>query len=86
MSKVRRKLWVSCKGMCFYCSVKCTPKLGNTNTFTIDHVRPLSKGGLNHSKNRVGACRSCNDRKSDMDLLEFIASKYGWDYKNRLDL
>jgi 5-methylcytosine-specific restriction endonuclease McrA len=32
---------------------------------TIDHVIPLSRGGLDTLKNKVWACRSCNSQKKN---------------------
>jgi 5-methylcytosine-specific restriction endonuclease McrA len=40
---------------CAYC--------GASGKLTIDHVVPLSKGGLHHPSNLVPACSSCNSRK-----------------------
>lgn len=40
---------------------------------TIDHVRPLNRGGSNHPLNLVGACGPCNYVKSD-----FIPTELGW--------
>lgn len=40
---------------------------------TIDHVRPISRGGTNHLLNLVGACGPCNSAKSD-----FLPSELGW--------
>lgn len=46
---------------------------------TIDHVRPLNRGGTNHVLNLVGACGPCNSAKADFMPLEL-----GW--KLRLPL
>lgn len=40
---------------------------------TIDHVRPLNRGGSNHPLNLVGACGPCNYIKAD-----FIPTELGW--------
>lgn len=40
---------------------------------TIDHVRPLNRGGSNSVLNLVGACSPCNSAKSD-----FLPSELGW--------
>ncbi|MDV2995377.1 MAG: hypothetical protein N4J56_005031 [Chroococcidiopsis sp. SAG 2025] len=42
---------------CQYC--------GNNKRLTIDHVIPLSKGGLHTWNNVVAACEQCNQYKSD---------------------
>lgn len=49
---------------CFYCD-------GEGNPLTIDHVLPLSKGGLNSITNIVPACGSCNYSKRDMTIREW---------------
>jgi hypothetical protein len=40
---------------------------------TIDHVRPVSRGGTSNPLNLVGACNPCNSAKSD-----FLPSELGW--------
>ncbi|MFB9714034.1 HNH endonuclease [Arthrobacter methylotrophus] len=40
---------------------------------TIDHVRPISRGGTSHPLNLVGACDPCNSAKAD-----FLPSELGW--------
>jgi 5-methylcytosine-specific restriction endonuclease McrA len=39
---------------------------------TIDHITPIIDGGTNDDDNLTAACRSCNGRKSDRDLLTFL--------------
>jgi len=52
---------------CHYCSVDLVYPYehGNTNSATIDHVIPLSKGGKHERGNLVAACLSCNSSKSN---------------------
>lgn len=45
------------KHRCHYC--------GKRRVLTIDHVIPLSKGGLHVKENIVPACQSCNSQKKD---------------------
>lgn len=40
---------------------------------TVDHVRPLARGGTNHPLNLVGACAQCNEAKQD-----FLPVELGW--------
>ena len=49
-------------GACVYC--------GSTKHLTIDHVIPVSKGGLNTWKNLVTCCFDCNNKKGDKTLEE----------------
>ncbi|MCS7466417.1 HNH endonuclease [Stieleria sp. ICT_E10.1] len=39
----------------------------------IDHIYPISRGGLSTDDNMVIVCWSCNNSKSDMTLRQFIA-------------
>lgn len=39
---------------------------------TVDHVKPISKGGLDIEENIVVACATCNTNKNDYDLEEFL--------------
>ena len=45
---------------CSYC--------GEERALEMDHVIPVSKGGITEVDNIVPACRSCNARKSNKDL------------------
>lgn len=51
---------------CGYCGV-----ILNWQTFTIDHVRAKSKGGLNNKKNKLPACVKCNTQKGSGTLEQF---------------
>lgn len=42
---------------CVYC--------GSMDDLTIDHKKPLSKGGKNKYDNMVTACADCNGQKAD---------------------
>ena len=56
---------------CVYCG---TPL--NKKSVTEDHVIPISKGGTDFIDNIVPACASCNSRKNNLYLEEFVA-RYG---------
>lgn len=43
---------------CVYCKRDDVP-------LTVDHVVPLSKGGLHVRENVVAACKSCNSKKGN---------------------
>lgn len=49
-------------GPCVYCGKIATE---------VDHVRPLSRGGVEHPLNMVPACKSCNSGKKDRLLDEW---------------
>ena len=53
---------------CAYCG-------DNTAAMTVDHIEPLSKGGINRRENIVGSCRSCNASKDSKSLLLFLLER-----------
>jgi 5-methylcytosine-specific restriction endonuclease McrA len=52
---------------CAYCG--CRLSLG---VATFDHVRALSKGGYDKTRNGAIACRSCNGRKGAKSKDQFM--------------
>jgi len=54
---------------CAYC--------GSTEKICIDHVVPLSKGGVNGIGNYLPACLSCNSSKKDKFITEWKKVR-GW--------
>lgn len=52
----------------------CTPfgGLPYPGEMSIEHVTPLSKGGVNSLDNIVGAHRKCNSWRRDVPLLAFL--------------
>lgn len=49
-------------GPCVYCAAPAAE---------VDHIRPLSRGGIEHASNLVPACKSCNSGKKDRMLDEW---------------
>lgn len=49
-------------GPCSYC--------GN-EAKTVDHIRPLTRGGIEHESNLTPACKSCNNHKAARLLTEW---------------
>ena len=37
----------------------------NSLVFSIDHIKPVSKGGSNHLRNLQGMCITCNKKKKN---------------------
>lgn len=56
-------------GKCGYCDV-VVPE----DQRTADHIIPLSKGGEHRAHNLVACCRSCNAKKADRSVEEFLAA------------
>lgn len=71
---------------CFYCAIPLIRTKSHSSRFiemaiqdgfgiaTIDHCKPLSKGGSNKPENMVLCCYTCNERKGDSDAKIFIRS------------
>ena len=85
------------KGKCWYCSVLLTRTGRNIKTdFSIEHLVPFSRGGKHDLINLVASCNSCNQKKKNKTVDEYIkylskkklltrslVSKYGG-YRNAL--
>lgn len=56
------------KNYCVYCGTKESI----VGELTIDHIIPISKGGSGTAENLVKACKSCNSKKTNKDLVEFL--------------
>jgi len=50
-----------------------TPGCSNSGKLTIDHIKPLSRGGSNWPSNIQMLCLTCNCTKRDKDNDEFMA-------------
>ena len=57
---------IAASGACHYCGLV-------TDRLEMDHVIPLSRGGIHGPDNIVAACRSCNARKHDRTPEEWRA-------------
>lgn len=67
-------------GYCSYCE-----KVFDDNIIThVDHIYPLSRGGLEVDTNLIIVCSDCNIKKSNMTLREFI-KKYALN-KEKIEL
>lgn len=58
---------------CAYC--------GSEENLTLDHVIPLSNGGLDITQNIVCCCRDCNHDKSHNKLEDWFMKKYFFSYE-----
>lgn len=69
---IKRATMRDCSRRCVYCASAL-----DFDTATLDHVYPLSQGGVHHPGNVVLACVRCNQLKSDLLPYEFFAA-YPW--------
>lgn len=61
-----KKRWLDFYGFhCAYCTVDCSENP------TIDHLKPLSRGGGNTIDNLVISCYNCNQKKGNKLVEEF---------------
>lgn len=72
----RKNIFERDKGRCAYCDREI-----KFSEFTIDHVYPVCKGGLNDWFNVRVACYSCNNQKDNKTLSEL-----GWKLKRRVGI
>ena len=61
-ANLREFIFSKTNGKCSYCGAKAEE---------IDHIVSKSKGGSNSTYNLTPACRSCNEKKSNLSLKEF---------------
>jgi len=54
------------KGVCYYCGSPTPPK-----ELTMDHIVPISRGGKSTKGNIVPCCKTCNNKKRHMLLMEW---------------
>ena len=57
---------------CSYCDKRCSPTQshGGPDTFSIDHVVPLVRGGSHCMDNLMPSCKGCNSSKNNRLLYE----------------
>ena len=60
------RLYERQKGLCAYCDCSLN------NRFHVDHIHPLSLGGSDDVRNLALACQSCNLKKGDKVLSEWL--------------
>ncbi len=66
---LRNSAWWTRKkstGVCYYCEKKFGPK-----ELTMDHIVPISRGGLSTKNNVVPACKECNTQKKKLLPIEW---------------
>ena len=73
--KLRNRRWrqsihLHTSNRCIYCGKPSE---------SIDHVFPLSRGGMSVTENCVPACLSCNGQKSDSDVFDWYRRQRFYD-------
>ena len=53
---------------CAYCGIQNVP-------LEVEHIKPKSKGGSNRVSNLTLACHSCNQKKGNQDVKDFLMRK-----------
>ena len=74
--ELRRQVYNKTNGQCTYCGMKLKfisngESDPGQNGFTIDHVKPISRGGTEDTDNLVPACHECNNLKAQRTLENF---------------
>ncbi len=66
--EVREYLLEKWQRKCAYCEIQNLP-------LEIEHIVPKSKGGTNSVSNLTIACHSCNQKKGNQDIKNFLSGK-----------
>lgn len=74
----RDRRWKEGLRYCHWCGIKMNRVPNHPKQFTLDHVVPLARGGLDNPNNWVGACLTCNhDRGHAMPEMTDIGLQKG---------
>lgn len=80
-AKCARNIWLRTRlaeaqnWHCAWCGRICTEHKGKSNSITIEHVTPRSKGGPDEWENMVMACHACNNNRGTHSVEHFLASR-----------
>ena len=66
----RESLYKITKYKCIYCGKQSE---------SLDHLHPMSKGGISNTSNCVPCCLSCNGKKSDSEVLSWYRKQNFYD-------
>jgi hypothetical protein len=86
-SQISVKEWLqlmeSTSWKCFYCSTYIG---GNLNNRSVDHIVPISKGGLTNISNLVPCCKICNSSKNNKNVIDWLQSEGKLDLMDKVRL
>ena len=68
----RSAAWGKTNGRCHHCDIDLTTEKHRINSFHVDHVIPVSRGGTSHIDNLVPACRTCNMSKGSCYTIPMV--------------
>lgn len=71
-TKLRRRLSAEQNHRCVYCGIPTIDEYGHSHSATIEHVKPLSRGGADRYSNMVMACYSCNLQRGNKPVEQFL--------------
>jgi len=63
------KIMGRANGRCVYC--------GKESKLSLDHVIPLTRGGDHKKRNLIPACKSCNSKKCNRPVEDWLEAEYG---------
>ena len=66
------------KRKCIYCLIDVTE-----DSYFLDHLIPVTKGGTNRKFNLATSCEGCNQRKQDEDAVQFLLENYRGHFINQ---
>lgn len=72
-----KRLWRRAVKQHFNCQCVYCGKTYEEHELTLDHVKPLSRGGETLTKNIVCACKSCNQDKGSRNWLQWMRHRWG---------
>lgn len=70
--------WLRCRlaeaqnHICCWCGKLTVEKRKVWNSSTVEHVTPKSKGGSDNWENLAMSCNSCNNKRGDLEVEEFL--------------
>lgn len=78
-AKTRRNFLVKKFGLgqrrCGFCCIQLNFASGQSNSVSVDHIIPKSKGGTSGQVNSFMVCARCNSERGDTNFMEWVTRK-----------